>query len=70
MSEVTNIQKKTKDYIERALASGYTQAQIARAVGVDYVTVFRWRTMQSAPYAKNYVQLQELVEGKDAAGKA
>lgn len=56
------VHKKTIDYIERLRAEKMTLAQIARGIGVDYVTIYRWRAGILTPCTENFLRLQELVE--------
>ena len=44
--------------------AGLTQEQLAKAVGKDRVTVYRWETGQTHPKANDIVKLEQVLNVK------
>lgn len=42
---------------------GWTDAEIATAIGASFNTVYRWRRQQAMPQGVRLAQLRKLVEG-------
>jgi transcriptional regulator with XRE-family HTH domain len=61
-----SVKEKTNDYCDRAKALGITLSKLAHEAGVDYITLYRWRTGERIPTLIPFSKMAEFVEAEEA----